>query len=139
MLKRILIVFVVFLLGLPSFAFAGEADVLQVIMSEGMDGTFNLDVTVRHADSGWDHYANWWQVVTEDGKELGRRVLVHPHVGEQPFTRELYDLKVPKGVSVVIVEAHDMIHEYGGKVVRVDMTREQGEGFRVIMRKKKGS
>ncbi len=137
MIKRILIVCTVLLLGLSSIAFAGEADVVNVVMSEGMDGTFNLDVTVKHADTGWDHYANWWRVTTEDGKELGRRVLAHPHVGEQPFTRELYDLKVPKGVSVVIVEAHDKIHEYGGSTVRVDMARERGEGYRVIMRKKK--
>ncbi len=140
MTKRIIVAcMLVLLMGLSSFAFAGGADVLQVIMSEGMDGTFNLDVTVKHADTGWDHYANWWRVKTEDGKELGRRVLAHPHVGEQPFTRGLYDLKVPEGLSVVIVEAHDMIHEYGGRTVRVDMAQERGEGFRVIMRKKKGS
>ncbi len=137
MINKILILCTVLLLGLSSFAFSGEADVINVVMSESMDGTFNLDVTVKHADTGWEHYANWWRVTTVDGKELGRRVLAHPHVNEQPFTRELYDLKVPEGVSVVIVEAHDKVHEYGGKTVRVDMTKEQGEGYRVIMRKKK--
>ena len=136
MLKRILILCAVLLLGMSSSALAGEADVLNVIMSENMDGTFDLDVTVKHADTGWDHFANWWRVKTEDGKEFGRRVLAHPHVNEQPFTRELYDLKVPEGVSVVIVEAHDMVHEYGGKTVRVDMTQERGEGYRFLKRKK---
>lgn len=135
MIKRIFILSVILLLGLSASVFAGEADVINVVMSESMDGTFYLDVTVKHADTGWDHFANWWRVTTEDGKELGRRVLAHPHVGEQPFTRELYDLKVPEGISIVIVEAHDMIHEYGGKTVRVDMTKERGEGFRVIKRK----
>ncbi len=127
---------VILLAGLSTFALAGEADVINVVMSQSMDGTFYLDVTVRHDDTGWDHFANWWRVMTEDGKELGRRVLAHPHVGEQPFTRELYDLRVPEGVSVVIVEAHDKVHEYGGNTVCVDMTRERGEGFRVIKRKK---
>ncbi len=138
MIKSILVVCMsIALLGSAAFALAGEADVLNVVMSESMDGSFNLHVTVKHADTGWDHYANWWRVTTEDGKELGRRVLAHPHVGEQPFTRGLSGLKVPEGVIVVIVEAHDKVHEYGGKTVRVDTAKDRGEGFRVILQKKK--
>jgi len=32
-------------------------------------------VTLKHADSGWDHYANGWQVVDADGAVLVKRVL----------------------------------------------------------------
>ena len=136
MLKHIFIIcMLVLLMVFPSIPLAGEADVLQVIMSENMDGNFYLDVTVKHDDTGGEHFANWWRVTTEDGTELGRRVLGHPHF-DQPFTRELDDLKVPEGVTVVIVEAHDNVHEYGGKTVRVDMTKERGEGYRVLKRKK---
>ena len=81
MIKRLLIVCsVALLLGLESFAFAGEADVEFVSMDLKKDGSFYLNATVRHADTGWKHYANWWHVTTDDGKELGRRVLYHPHV-----------------------------------------------------------
>ena len=131
MSKRILIICTVLLLGLSSFAFAGEADVEFVSMDQKKDGSYYLNVTVRHADTGWKHYANWWRIITEDGKELGRRVLYHPHVDEQPFTRELDGLVIPDGVKIIIVEAHDMVHEYGGKVVRVDITKAKGEGYSI--------
>ena len=66
-------------------AVAGEADVVDVKISK-QGGTFNFDVTVKHADTGWKHYANKWEVVAPDGTVLGKRVLFHPHVEEQPFT-----------------------------------------------------
>ncbi len=133
--ERIIVVCVlVLLIGISSFAFAGEADVEFVSLDLKPDGSYYLSVTVRHSDTGWKHYANWWRVTTEDGKELGRRVLYHPHVDEQPFTRELDGLIIPDGpdgVKVIIVEAHDMVHEYGGKVVRMDITKAKGEGYSI--------
>ena len=42
-----------------------------------------------HPDTGWDDYADGWRVLDMDGNELGMRVLHHPHVDEQPFTRSL--------------------------------------------------
>ena len=53
------------------------------------------------------------------------------HTDKQPFTRELDGLVIPHGVKVIIVEAHDMVHEYGGKVVRVDITKTKGENYRI--------
>ena len=44
-------------------------------------------VTVSHPDTGWDHYADVWRILAPDGTELAERILVHPHVSEQPFTR----------------------------------------------------
>lgn len=53
-------------------------------------------VTLAHPDTGWDHYADGWEVVTGDGTSLGLRVLAHPHVNEQPFTRSLkLDARLP--------------------------------------------
>ncbi|MGB7518992.1 MAG: hypothetical protein WA896_05100, partial [Spirulinaceae cyanobacterium] len=43
--------------------------------------------TVSSHDSGCDRYADWWEVITPDEKLLYRRVLLHSHVEEQPFTR----------------------------------------------------
>ncbi len=67
-------------------AIAGEADVIAVRDIAGGNGTFTFHVTVKHADTGWDHYAEKWDVVGPDGQIPGIRVLYHPHVEEQPFT-----------------------------------------------------
>jgi hypothetical protein len=48
-------------------------------------GVYRFSVTVRHADEGWDHYADRWEVLTSDGTLLATRTLYHPHVNEQPF------------------------------------------------------
>ena len=66
-------------------ATAGEADVLGVktVFVEG--GQWRFDVTVRHADAGWDHYADRWVVVAPGGQVLGTRVLLNPHENKQPY------------------------------------------------------
>ena len=101
---------------------AGEADVLDVQVSQN-GGTYRFDVSVQHADTGWEHYANAFEIVAPDGTVLGTRVLYHPHVNEQPFTRSLSGVRIPDGVSEVDVRAVDSIHGTGGKTVRVEVPR----------------
>lgn len=100
-------------------AFAGEADVVDVQVS-GSGGSYNFSVTVRHADEGWEHFANRWEVVGQDGTVYGTRVLAHPHVNEQPFTRS-GSINIPLGVSTVIVRANDSVHGLGGKEIVVPL------------------
>ncbi len=66
------------------------------------DGRFT--VTLAHDDTGWDDYADGWRVELADGTILGTRVLAHPHVDEQPFTRSS-SISVPDGVTEVFVRA----------------------------------
>jgi len=98
-------------------AFAGEADVIKVDVRKAGNNTYHFRVTVRHKDTGWDHYADKWDVVGADGTVYGTRTLYHPHVDEQPFTRSLSGVTMPAGVRKVNVRAHDSVHKYGGKVV----------------------
>jgi hypothetical protein len=84
---------------------AGEADVTQVNAKRNIDGTFRFDITVKSKDTGWDYYAERFEVVTSDGKILGTRVLLHPHEDEQPFTRELDSVKIPAGTTEIKVRA----------------------------------
>lgn len=100
---------------------AGEADVVAVEVTKQSEGRYEFSVTLRHADEGWDHYADAWQVLTPDGTVLGTRTLYHPHVNEQPFTRSLSGVAVPVGISEVVVRAHDKIHAYGGREQRVKL------------------
>ena len=95
------------------------ADVLDVKMEENADGTYNFHVTVRSQDKGWEKYCNWWRLKTKEGQEIARRTLMHPHVNEQPFTRALYNVKIPEGVKEVIVEAHDSREGYIGKTFTI--------------------
>lgn len=103
--------------------FAGEADVVDVKMRKDADGTYSFDVTVRHGDTGWKHFANKWDVFAPDGKTLlGTRTLHHPHVDEQPFTRSQSGIRIPAGTKFVIIRAHDSEHGYGGVEKRVDLS-----------------
>ena len=111
----------IFLGLLSSPGFSGEADVVRVKVQSGEDGTWFFSVTVRHDDEGWEHYADRWEVVGPEGKILGTRVLAHPHVGEQPFTRSLSGVEIPEGVVEVLIRARDSVHGYGGKEVLVQL------------------
>ncbi|WP_227816101.1 hypothetical protein [Nitrogeniibacter aestuarii] len=93
---------------------AGKADVLDAQAQCDAQRQCTLSVTVRHADSGWDHYANAWIVRTPDGTVLATRALLHPHVSEQPFTRSLPGVVIPPGIETVIIEAVDSVHGSGG-------------------------
>ncbi|MDH3702435.1 MAG: hypothetical protein OEU46_14080 [Alphaproteobacteria bacterium] len=105
-------------------ASAGEADVLKVEARKGGGGAYSFDVTVKHADTGWKHYANKWDVLSPDGKKvLGTRTLFHPHEDEQPFTRSLSGVRIPAGLDAVLVRAHDSVHGTGGKTIRVKVPR----------------
>jgi opacity protein-like surface antigen len=103
---------------------AGEADVVAVEVAKEAGGSYRFDVTVAHADEGWDHYADAFDVVGPDGHVLGTRVLLHPHETEQPFTRSLGGVAVPDGVTEVILRARDSVHGHGGAEVRVSLPAE---------------
>jgi hypothetical protein len=124
---------------------AGNADVLHVravqtggpAPGEGQT-TWTFHVTVEHPDTGWEDYANGWDVVTSDGQVLKpdpadafTRTLLHPHVGEQPFTRSQGGIVIPAGVTEVHVRAHDIVAGYGGREVVVDLTQSTGPSFEV--------
>lgn len=111
--NRAALLFAVSLLAAPS-AVAGGADVVDVRVSDAGSGKFDFSVTVRHDDEGWDHYSNVWQVTGADGTVYGERVLLHPHENEQPFTRSQSDIKIPDGVTEVIIRAGDSQHEFSG-------------------------
>lgn len=103
------------LFGWASFtASAGEVDVVDVSIESLGGGNFRINATLLHDDTGWDHYANRWDVLDESGKVLGVRELAHPHVNEQPFTRSLR-LSIPDSVLNVTIRANDSVHDTGGK------------------------
>jgi hypothetical protein len=102
-----------------SAAVAGEADVIDVKVRRTAPGVYDFDVTVKSVDKGWNHYADAFEVLGPDAKVLGRRVLLHPHETEQPFTRDLYGVKIPAGVTQVTVRARHKPKGYDGRTMTV--------------------
>jgi hypothetical protein len=106
-----------------SAALADKADVVDVKVRKEAGGAYAFDVTVKSDDTGWEKYADKWEVLGPEGAILGTRELLHPHEKEQPFTRSLSGVAVPEGVTAVTVRAHDKVEGYGGKEMTVELPR----------------
>ncbi len=91
---------------------AANADVVSVKVS-GSAGAYRFLVTVRSPDIGCERYADWWELVGEDGRLWYRLVLPQSHVNEQPFTRESGPITIQPDV-VVWIRAHMHSSGYGG-------------------------
>lgn len=110
--------------------YAGEVEVVKTRF-ETRSGSWHVSTTLRHGDTGWSHYADAWRVVNEQGEDLGTRTLFHPHEQEQPFTRS-HTVRIPKGTNIVYVEAHDKVHGWSEKRVKVDLRKARGDRFEVV-------
>ncbi len=122
----------------PSTETSANADVEYVRAVQASDGTWTFHVTVRHPDTGWEDYADGWDVLTPDGKVIKpdpsspfTRLLLHPHENEQPFTRSQSGIVIPPDVTQVRVRAHDLVDGFGGREVVVDLTVSAGQDFEV--------
>jgi len=94
----------------------GCAHVIAATIERGPSG-FTVAATVRSADTGWDKYADAWEVRTEGGTVLGERILAHPHETEQPFTRSLSGVEIPEDISQVVIAARDSVAGFCGAEV----------------------
>lgn len=109
---------------------AGQAAIKHAEF-EKYGASWTIAVTLQHADTGWDHYADGWRVVTPDGMVLGERTLYHPHVNEQPFTRNLSNITIADDINTVFIEAHDKVHGWNPERLEVNLQQAQGERYRV--------
>ena len=92
------------------------ADVISV-ETEERDGGFIFAVEVDSPDKGCNQYANWWEILTHDGKLIYRKILSHSHTDEQPFIREGGPVVIHAGTEIII-RAHMHPGGYGGKVFK---------------------
>jgi hypothetical protein len=90
---------------------------VTAVTVSGEPGAYRFTVTVASPDTGCTQYADWWEVLSEDGELLYRRVLQHSHVDEQPFTRSGGPVDV-EAETTVIVRAHMSNGGYGGAALR---------------------
>ncbi|MCK7611384.1 hypothetical protein [Roseibium sediminicola] len=115
-----------FLVALAFFqslpAAANDVEIVKATATQSGSG-WSFSVTLRHDDTGWDHYADLWQVFAPDGTLLGERVLLHPHENEQPFTRSLSGVDIPQDVNEVIIRARDNVHGVSPQEYRLTLPR----------------
>lgn len=97
---------------------ASEIDTAELanvigVQASGSAGSYTFSVEISSPDEGCQKYADWWEVLTEDGQLLYRRVLLHSHAGEQPFVRSGGPVDIA-AEQVVWVRAHMNPGGYGG-------------------------
>lgn len=106
------------LLALP--AAAHEATVEGATFRRSGDN-WTVSVTLSHAETGWDDYADGWRVEAPDGSVLGTRVLAHPHADEQPFTRSLGGVAIPAGLSEVRIRTRTTATDWSVQTTTVPL------------------
>ncbi len=113
------------LLGTIASSLDAVADDVEIVAATASNSanSWTFSVTLKHDDTGWDHYADLWQVFSPDGTMLGERVLLHPHVNEQPFTRSLSGVDIPANVSEVIIRARDSVHGVSPQEYRLQLPK----------------
>jgi len=91
---------------------AGKPNVVspRIIMIGEPSNSFQ--VTVAHEDTGWEHYANRWEVIGPTRKFTATRILPHPHICQPHFIQSLYPVIIPASVTYVIGRVHDSNHDY---------------------------
>ena len=116
-----------------------NADVIYVRAERDNDSTWTFSVSVQHPDTGWEDYADGWDIVLPDGEVIKpdpesefTRTLLHPHVDEQPFTRSQSGIRIPSDVTIVRVRVHDLVNGFGGDEIFIDLTMDSGIGFEII-------
>ncbi len=107
----------------PGSSTADEVNILSTEFIYINNDQWNAKVTLKHADSGWDHYADKWRIIDSMGKILATRTLYHPHIEEQPFTRGLENISIPNNITTVYVEAHDKLHGWSKKRLKIDLVK----------------
>lgn len=130
-MKRLLLMMMFALvMSISQFSQANEVEIVNVYMQQ-TDSGWRAEVTLKHHDTSWEHYADAWRIVDGNGHLYKTRVLFHPHINEQPFTRSLANILIPADQSIVYVEAHDKKHGWSTQRVKVDLTRSSGDRYHI--------
>lgn len=104
----------------------GQPFGVTAVEAVATNNSYTFSVEISSPDEGCDAYANWWEVMTEDGTLLYRRILAHSHVDEQPFTRSGGPVATEED-EVVVVRSHMHPTGYLSQVMKGTVA----EGFEI--------
>jgi hypothetical protein len=100
---------------------------VTAVSTSGSDGAYTFSVSVESADIDCTQFADFWEVLDEDGSLLYRRILEHSHTDENgttdsgapgnTFTRDGGPVAID-AARVVIVRAHMNTSGYNGRALR---------------------
>jgi hypothetical protein len=123
--------------GAPDDGTAGAPDETEPyanvtgVTTSGSDGAYTFNVSVESSDIDCTEFANWWEVLAEDGTLVYRRILEHSHTDENgssdadapgnTFTRSGGPVPIAAG-DTVLVRAHMSTGGYRGMVMRGRVT-----------------
>ncbi len=101
-MKKIIIIFI---LCFNVTVYAHPPQIIKAQAQLKSNQLFDVAVTIRHADTGWDHYVKEWVIIADGERQLAKRIFYHPHVNEQPSTRYSRDVFIPKDAKRVTIHA----------------------------------
>lgn len=126
-MKALLLFLLLFVGTMAQAQHKADAQVVKVA-TNGKEGRYQFVVSVKSPDKGCNQYADWWEVISDNGTQLlGRRILLHSHVGEQPFTRSSSPISL-KATDRVIVRVHMNSTGYSRFAMRGSIS----EGFEAV-------
>ncbi len=132
MINKILIVILFFLSTIVHTVYANSVEIIDATFKKNTGTNWSVSVTLKHADTGWDHYANNWRIIDEKGNVIGDRVLYHPHVNEQPFTRSLSNVSIKETDRYLYIIAHDTIHGWSPEKLKIDLSQLKNGMLKVV-------
>lgn len=74
-----------------------------LVKVRGIANSYSFSVEIESPDKGCSQYADWWEVLSEDGKLIYRRILAHSHADEQPFIRSGGPVKIDTDAIVWVL------------------------------------
>jgi len=104
-------------LDLADITTDSEKAAIVSVSTTGLESSYSFSVGISSKETGCNQYANWWEVITEDGDLLYRRILGHSHVNEQPFVRSGGPVDISAN-QTVIIRAHMNSSGYGTDVFK---------------------
>jgi len=100
-----------------SMAIADGPAIVKEVKVSGDEQNYTFAITLKSPDKGCGQYANWWEVISNDGKNLiYRRILGHSHVDEQPFTRSGGEVNID-AAQEIIIRGHMHPTGYGSGII----------------------
>ncbi len=96
------IVLIVLLFTINSYANNKPRSDIVGVSVKGEPNAYHFTVTIKSDDIDCQQYTDWWEVLNKKGELIYRRILIHSHPDQQPFSRSGGYVKVQKDETLYI-------------------------------------